>query len=500
LRAAIPAALLAGVSEYLTRDIAPVPLLWVVPLGLYLATWIIAFSPAGRGLVRAAAGLQDVMAVAAAVIFLNQPYALVGPIGALLALVVVGLAQHGALAESAPPTAWLGRFYVLLALGGALGTAAVVAIGPTVLPLSIEAPVALAAAIALGRPAGSLWTPAGRLRFMLLAAVATAIPLVPGITRTAILASASIGAGVLAMRWRRRPPLAGLAVAGLVLVDVTVRLTDPARVGADHSVLGRFTVARVAGGTRLISGSTLHGLEPAGIPGLRPVAALYYTRNGPFGDVFRTVEATGPGRQVAVVGLGIGSLACTAAPGTRLAFFELNPGVVRLARDTSLFRTLSACAPDAPVHLGDARLTLERVIARYHLLVLDAFSSDAIPTHLLTREAFGLYRERLEASGVIAYHVSNRFLDLAPVLGAMAKEAGWVAVQSVHAQRPEAPELGPLPSPTTVIALAADSLSLRGLVSSGYWRWVDEPGRAWTDDWTPLASALRLNRATVVGK
>jgi spermidine synthase len=227
------------------------------------------------------------------------------------------------------------------------------------------------------------------------------------------------------------------------------------------------------------------------------VAALYYTRNGPFGDVLRAVEATGPGRRVAVVGLGIGSLACTAAPGTRLVFFELNPGVVRLARDTSLFRTLSACAPDAPVHLGDARLTLERVREKYHLLVLDAFSSDAIPTHLLTREAFALYRERLEAGGVIAYHVSNRFLDLAPVLGAMATEAGWVAV---HAQRPDAPDLGPLPSPTTVIALAADSVSPRGLVASRYWQWVDQPGRPWTDDWSPLASALRLNRATVVGR
>ncbi|HEX9167039.1 MAG TPA: hypothetical protein VF862_14095, partial [Gemmatimonadales bacterium] len=283
VRAAIPAALLAGVSEYLTRDIAPVPLLWVLPLGLYLFTWIVAFSPAGRGLVRAATRLQDVMAVAALVIFLNQPYALVGPLATLAALVVVGLAQHGTLAAAAPPTTWLPRFYVLLALGGALGTALVVAIGPTVLPLSIEAPVALAIAVALGAPAGSIWTPAGRLRFLAFAAVATVVPLVGGITRPAVLASASIGAGVLAMRWRSRPHLAALALAGLVVIDVAVRLSDPTRAGSDHSVLGRFTVARGANGTRLISGSTLHGLEPPRVPGERPIAALYYTRNGPFG-------------------------------------------------------------------------------------------------------------------------------------------------------------------------------------------------------------------------
>jgi len=499
LRAAIPAALLAGVSEYLTRDIAPVPLLWVLPLGLYLATWIVAFSPAGGGLVRAATGLQDVVAVAALVIFLNQPYALIGPMVALVALVVVGLAQHGALATSAPSTAWLARFYVLLALGGAVGTLLVVAVGPTLLPLSIEAPVALALAVALGTPAGTIWTPAGRLRFLIFAVVATAVPLVPGITRPAILASASIGAGVLAMRWRSRPRLVALALLGLVAIDVAVRLSDPERVGADHSILGRFTVARGASGTRLISGSTLHGLEPLAIPGERPFAALYYTRNGPFGDVVRATEAAGPARRIGVVGLGIGSLACTASPGTRLTFFELNPGVVRLARDTSLFQTLSACAPGAAVHLGDARLTLGRVAERYHLLVLDAFSSDAIPTHLLTREAFALYRERTEPDGVIAYHASNRFLDLEPVLGGLAKEAGWAAVVSLSAVRPKDPALGPPPDAMTVIALAADSAAVRGLVESGYWRWVDQAGHPWTDDWTPLASALRLSRATILG-
>ncbi|HEX9164805.1 MAG TPA: fused MFS/spermidine synthase, partial [Gemmatimonadales bacterium] len=190
----------------------------------------------------------------------------------------------------------------------------------------------------------------------------------------------------------------------------------------------------------------------------------------------------------------------TAAPGTHLTFFELNPGVVRLARDTSLFQTLSGCAPDAAVHLGDARLTLERVRERYHLLVLDAFSSDAIPTHLLTREAFALYRERTEPNGIIAYHVSNRFLDLAPPLGALAEESGWWAVQSLSAARPEAPALGPPEVSTTVIALAADSGSLHGLVASGYWRWIEGSGRPWTDDWTPLASALRLGRAAVFGK
>ena len=125
-----------------------------------------------------------------------------------------------------------------------------------------------------------------------------------------------------------------------------------------------------------------------------------------------------------MVGLGIGSLACTAPPGTAMTFFELNPGVLRIAADTSLFRSLAECAPTAIVHLGDARLTLEQFGREYDILTLDAFSSDAIPTHLLTREAFALYRAHLAPGGVIAFHVSNRFLDLAPVVAALAREPG----------------------------------------------------------------------------
>lgn len=133
-------------------------------------------------------------------------------------------------------------------------------------------------------------------------------------------------------------------------------------------------------------------------------------------------------------------------------------------------------------------------------LVLDAFSSDAIPTHLLTREAFALYRSRVEAGGLVVFHVSNRFLDLDPVLNAIGREAGWVAVRSLSVKRPEAPALGPAPSAVSVVAMAADSSALGGLVQSGYWQWIEERGAPWTDDWTPLASALRITRGSLLGR
>lgn len=501
VRAAIPAALLAGVTEYATRDIAPIPLLWVLPLALYLATWIIGFSPRARRLVRLAGSIQDAAAIVALVLFLNQPFALIGPGLALVALAIIGITQHGALAASAPQAAWLGRFYVLLAIGGAAGTALVVLIGPTLFALPIETPVALVAAIAVGPPARTVWTRMGGRIFLGLSVVALAIPFINGFTRSALLGSVSIAAGVLAMRWRARPKRVAAGLLALVSLYGAITLSAPDLVGGDHGILGRFAVYRDSQGTRLISGSTLHGLEPPDASAGRPEPALYYARHGPYGDLVSLMKNRGSGWRFGVVGLGIGSLACTAPPGTAMTFFELNPGVLRIAADTSLFRSLAECAPTAIVHLGDARLTLEQFGREYDILTLDAFSSDAIPTHLLTREAFALYRAHLAPGGVIAFHVSNRFLDLAPVVAALAREPGWVAAEALPVRRQvpggvRAPE----PSIITLIALAADSASLRPLVATGQWQWLHPVAAPWSDDWSPLASALSLSRGNVLGR
>jgi hypothetical protein len=184
-----------------------------------------------------------------------------------------------------------------------------------------------------------------------------------------------------------------------------------------------------------------------------------------------------------------------------MTFFELNPGVLRLARNPGLFRTLEQCAPAAEVEIGDARLTLAQATERFDLLTLDAFNSDAIPTHLLTREAFALYRERVKPEGVIAFHVSNRFLDLAPVIAGVAKEAGWVMAEANRLPPDTNPPPG-MPAAVTMdlVALAADSATLRPLVAGGRWRWTERVARPWTDDWTPLASALTLSRGNVFGR
>ncbi len=501
-RAAVPAALLLGVTDYLTRDLAPVPMLWVLPLALYLVTWIVAFSPRTHGLVSWATRHQDVAAVATLILFLNPPWALVGPLAALLALTVIGIAQHGALAAEAPPAAQLGRFYVHLAVGGALGTAFVVGAGPALFPLPIETPVALVAAILLGRPPATTWSAAGRNRFLAFAVLAVAVPFVAGMDRQAGLASLSIAAGALAMLWRGAPIRVGAVLAALIVVSGAARLAAPDYLGGARNLLGRFSVLDRPAGISLVSGSTLHGLELRERTG-RPEATLYYSRHGPYGDLVRLVSErhAGPGWRFGVVGLGIGSLGCTAPIGTAMTYFEINPEVVRLARDTSLFRSLTVCSPDAVVRLGDARLTLAAGDDRFDLLTLDAFNSDAIPTHLLTREAFAVYRERLAPGGIVAFHVSNRFLDLAPVVAAVAHEAGWVVAQAVPRGAAEREALETHTSDISMVAVAAEHETLAPLVAGDGWRWMGRrDSRPWTDDWTPLASALRIGWAEVLGR
>ncbi len=501
LRSAVPAALLAAITAYLTRDLAPIPLLWVIPLALYLATWIAAFSGRCRPLIDWAGSVQDLFAVVGVVILLEPPGALIGAILALAAMVVVCLAQHGALAQSAPPESQLGRFYVWLAVGGAAGTALVVVVGPALFPFPIEAPLALALAVTLGRPSGRPWNRAGTIRFLALAAVGALLPWIAPLVKDPLVASLSVMAGAIAMVWRRWPKRAGAVLAGLTVAGVLTELLSPKYRASTHSILGRFVVHRDATGTELISGSTWHGYEARSDSAGRPRASLYYTPLGPYGDLVRLLDARGPGWHFGVVGLGIGSLACTSEPGTRLTFFEINPGVVRLARDTSLFRSLTVCAPGAEVRLGDARLTLAGAPERFDFLTLDAFNSDAIPTHLLTREAVTLYRSRVAEGGVIAFHLSNRYLDLALVVNALAADAGWAAVQTQVAPPPNAfPEGDKWQTWITMVAMARDRAMLEPLVTSGRWTWAGKPGPVWTDDWTPLAGALRLSRENLLGR
>ena len=262
----------------------------------------------------------------------------------------------------------------------------------------------------------------------------------------------------------------------------------------DRSVLvesrtfyGVLRVEEARGVRRFLHGTTLHGMQFRS-PKMRGRPVAYYDTTAPIGEVMRALGPSLDDRRVAVVGLGVGMLAAYARPRQRWTFYELDPAVGRIAR--TWFTWLREAAAPWSVITGDARRSLERdTSARYGLLALDAFSSDAIPVHLLTREAMAVYRTRVEAGGVIAFHITNRHVALDEVLAALARDAGLVALRGRGAGY--GPD-GPVQTTWVVMAERADELG--ALATDARWTrlQVGEGARAWTDDFSDLLGALKL--------
>jgi hypothetical protein len=271
-----------------------------------------------------------------------------------------------------------------------------------------------------------------------------------------------------------------------------------APVHRERNFFGVLQVTNDRGGRfrQIVHGRVVHGrqsLDPA--RSREPLS--YFHPTGPVADVFALFEDRAPPARVAVIGLGAGTMACYARPAQAWTFYEINPAVVRIATDPALFTYLRDCLPDPSalrIELGDARLMLELAPpAAFDLIALDAFSSDAIPVHLLTREAFALYFEKLAEDGVLAAHISNLYLDLAPVLAALADDAGRVAYVREDADVPEAlSDRGK--SSSTWVAMARSPTPLVDLIlrNTG-WTPLDRPrgARVWTDAYSDVLSAIR---------
>jgi hypothetical protein len=244
------------------------------------------------------------------------------------------------------------------------------------------------------------------------------------------------------------------------------------------------------GAYELLSGLTVHGRQFAD-PAKRNVPLTYYHRDGPIGQVFGVFDGPRAKRHVAVVGLGIGTLACYARPGQHWTFYEIDPAVVRLAWDTRHFTHLEDCrrrGVDMRIVLGDARLRLEDAAGGYGLLVLDAFNSDAIPVHLLTRQALHLYLSKLAPEGIVAVHVSNRYADLVPLMAALAEDAGLVGYYQAD---PGERRTGRKASVWVVLARRPEHLGR--LTDNKSWEPLPEAlaGAVWTDDYSNVFSVLR---------
>jgi hypothetical protein len=421
----VPSALMLAATAYITTDIAPVPLLWVVPLTVYLATYIVAFSKLGSRMIRpstlAACGLALLAALDMTGAF-ALPVAL-SVVAHIALLGAVGVAFHGHLVADRPPAEHLTRFYLAMSVGGALGGAFVALVAPLLFPVLLEYGLLLIAAlVVLERKTPSLvgGTPTTRVLgfvavVVLLVGALLAAHAVPG----AAFVFAAVATAIVASTRLRNVVAVGVLV---ISVGASAYLATSS-LHVDRTFFGVHRVVVDGDTHQLAHGSTIHGVQRMTAEG-REVPLSYYHPDGPLGDVVRVARGTGGSLDVGALGLGTGAVAAYGEAGDRVVFYEIDPAVVAIAEDPSLFTYLSDSAAEIDIVLGDGRLTLEASGARHDVLIVDAFSSDAIPVHLLTREAIALYRERVSDNGLVALHVSNRNLDLAPVVAAIAEHDG----------------------------------------------------------------------------
>lgn len=498
--AAVPSSLMLGATTYISDDVASVPFLWVIPLALYLLTFIVSFQ-AEPAISNQRALLWQVVFVtmAAALLCINSSSLAAHLFVYTGAFFFSALVCHRRLANSRPDARHLTEFYLCLSAGGVLGGMFNAFLAPQIFSSVAEFPLVLAAAV-LARP----WdgAPASRTNIACtvigIAAIA-AIALVPDTGQTLYVPVALAVAGAAAAASvSNRTALFAMTIAAFCLEAALVPPDRETNLLAARSFFGVYRVASALdpalGRLHLMfHGTTIHGAQ-ALAPAERCRATTYYAASTPLGQALANVLSRHPRAHVGVVGLGVGTLATYTRPGDRMRFFEIDPEVRTIAQDKRYFTYLCDCAKGhIEVVLGDARLTLARERrADYDLLMLDAFSADTVPTHLLTVEALRLYLGLLKPHGILVLHLSNRNLALEAPVAATARQIGAVALMQDFAPPKGATVFGVTPTQAMLIAKSPEAAS--GFIGDKRWRPArDDGARPWTDDYSNVFGALLRN-------
>jgi len=494
--AAVPSGLMLSTTTHLTTDIVAIPLLWVLPLGLYLLSFVIAFAT-WRGPANFSTILAPLVILIAGGLAFNDGSRtpLFSVTLGLFLLLAIAVALHAEMFRLRPAVGHLTRFYLAMSFGGMLGGLFCAIVAPLLFDWAYEHPLLILAAALLVPQFSLLPWPKPLTMMLSLALPALAFLLSyaaeagmlgrdPRMAMAGSVAVSLIALACLGRRWPFAACLAALMLSYNGWGTIERSMAD----GRTRSYFGIYEVSTRYDGTArvLTHGTTLHGIQNLE-PGLETVPTSYYARRSGVGLALGNADALyGAHPRIGVVGLGSGTLACYARPNQAWTFFEIDPAMVQVARNRFTF--LAQCAPQVRIVLGDARLSLARQPANsIDILAVDAFSSDAVPMHLLTREALQVYGRAVQRNGIVLFHISNRYLDLKPVIADLAARGGWTAAMMQYV--PEEDEEILNATVSVWIALSRDRATIARLEAlSGadamFWETVEpQPGFAgWSDD------------------
>jgi hypothetical protein len=500
--AAVPSAFLIAVTSHISTDVGSTPLLWVIPLALYLATYVIVFQR--RPLIShhlALAAQPVVIALLAGVYLKGSTDSILTTIAInIAAFAITALVCHGELARRRPAARYLTAFYLWMSFGGMVGGIFAGLLAPHIFNWVAEYPLLIVAGL-LCRPGlfdGD--TARGRLiwfiAFALFAIGMTGYlrsDAAPEVNAVLAVAAAMMLAAIVLLR----DPLKFAAVIALVLVSSIIMDTTEAK--TVRNFFGVHKIYEVANGYYriLLHGTTIHGAEAVSdtvkMPGMRPVPLTYYHANSGMAKAIEAARAKKSGPlNMAVVGLGTGSLACYARPNDRLTFYEIDQSIIDVATDPKYFSFQPVCAPHAKIILGDARLTIgDAPEGGYDIIIVDAFSSDAIPIHLLTREAMAAYLAKLAPHGMVVLHISNRYLELASIVAGIADANGLrTRINSQLDEKDDYPRYL-YASTVTASARGEDDFGALQEPDSGWEPLEPDPDQwVWTDDYSNVVGAM----------
>jgi hypothetical protein len=495
----VPSSLMLGVTTYITTNLASVPLIWILPLALYVGTFILVFARSIKIPTKSLLLAHTVLLAVLLATFMNE--ALITHKLVLIGLhltvfSVSALLCHDRLAKSAPAASHLTEFYLIMSLGGVLGGMLNALVAPIVFLLPLEYALALGAVCFL-RPISmpqKFWSALKTDSWAVIGVVLLAGFGFVVVGQKAALIAFTAFTGLLFVYLNGNRAALSVAVAiFLVLYPGFNWLALGKLKTIDRNFFGVSRVYDFTGGTlrMYMHGTTNHGAQPLD-PKYKLIPMTYFNPTGPLGDAFRLMDTKPFPQKIAVIGLGIGSMACYSHDGRSFDFFEIDPTVRRIAEDKSLFTYLSDCGSPYTITMGDGRLQMaQKQDQSYDMIIIDVFTSDNIPVHVMTREAYQTYFSKLKDDGVIVAHLSNNFLDLVPVVDSISDSLGMVSLFKIGLSQKIADDT--IESAQSIYGVLAKNPNVLSALSADL-AWTVYAGHAakhpWTDDYASVTTAF----------